>query len=283
MGDPRQIVAKQVDDHQIFGPLLRIVAQGRRVAAARRRPLHRASRHLALLQGEKGFGRKAEHPMLSRKDQGAMTGAGTRSECGIKRAGVADKGHVALEGEIGLIDVAGYNMLQYAGDCFANSFSVIEGRGGAAKGPDAIWKPAIASTAGRREKTEPEQRRLLRVGTARAAPAGFRGHGRPHMTESRRPRGRVADRAYRRAGRGRDTRRFRMDRSRAGPVRCRGHRRSGQRARPLSPSRASILFRSWEKCLGLQHFRSVQDRRRAVEFAHHGTDDGRLPICRGVA
>ena len=34
---------------------------------------------------------------------------------------------------------------------------------------------------------------------------------------------------------------------------------------------------------GLQHFRSVQDRRRSIQFAHHGSDDGRVPVCRGAA
>src|SRR3546814_15576331 len=53
--DPRQIVADQVDDHQIFGPLLGVVAKrigsgpiAVRVAVARRGALHRPRRDPAI-------------------------------------------------------------------------------------------------------------------------------------------------------------------------------------------------------------------------------------------
>ena len=52
-------------------------------------------------------------------------------------------------------------------------------------------------------------------------------------------------------------------------------------ALPCARRRAHVAARQ-ERSLGLQRLRPLQDRGRPIQLAHDGTDDGRLPLCRGL-
>ena len=70
----------------------------------------------------------------------------------------------------------------------------------------------------------------------------------------------------------------------ASPGRPAGRRRAGRRARSALPCAAiGPMSPRQERKLGLQRLRPLQDRGRSIQFAHDGTDDGRLPLCRGAA
>ena len=84
-GDSRQIVAQEIDDHQVFGALLGIACERRGVGVARGGALHRPGRHIAALEREEELRREGEDPVGAGEDDAAMAGPRLGAERGIKR------------------------------------------------------------------------------------------------------------------------------------------------------------------------------------------------------
>ena len=72
LGDAAEIVAQEIDDHQILGALLLVhgepgldprILAGR--AAPRRRALHRSRRHMLALAAEEELGRQRQDVMIA--------------------------------------------------------------------------------------------------------------------------------------------------------------------------------------------------------------------------
>ncbi len=108
----RQVVAHQVDDHQVFGALLGVSgkrfalsAVGRHIGAARRGALHRPRRYLAFSDRKEQFGRQAKQPVFAGMDDAAIARAGTLSQPGISGQRIAVDRHVAGEGQVRLVNV----------------------------------------------------------------------------------------------------------------------------------------------------------------------------------
>ena len=118
-----EIVAQQIDDHEVLGALLfvdgepgleaRILA---RRASSRRRALHRARRNVLALAAEEQLGRERKDVELARMDQRAVGHALLAPERRVKRDRIAGEGEVVLQGEIDLIDVAGGDIVLHRGE-----------------------------------------------------------------------------------------------------------------------------------------------------------------------
>ncbi len=108
-----EIVAQQIDDHQILGALLlvhgepglqpRVLARG---APARRRPLHRPRRDALALAAEEELRRHGEDGEIFRADQRAMRHALLAPQRGVERDRIALEGEAVFQREVDLIDVA---------------------------------------------------------------------------------------------------------------------------------------------------------------------------------
>ena len=113
-GDARQVVAQQIDDHQIFGALLgdrrrasrRARDPRRGVGAAPRGALHRLGGQLHAVEREEQFGRQRQQPVDPGRHHRAIPGARVRPQPRIDRQRIARDGHARAIAEIGLIDVA---------------------------------------------------------------------------------------------------------------------------------------------------------------------------------
>jgi hypothetical protein len=113
LGHARQVVAQEVDDHQVFGAVLGRSGEfgGKRgvlwpVAPARASALHRLDRGRRPALGEEQFGREAQQPVRAIVDHAAIAGPRRRTDRGIKRQRIAAIGCRQRKGEVGLVDVA---------------------------------------------------------------------------------------------------------------------------------------------------------------------------------
>ena len=111
--DAREVIAHQVNDHQIFGAVLDAGHQFRRQrsilrwrAPARPCALHRAHRHAIAIDAHKQFGREAQQPARPIMDNPAMPTAAALAQRRIDRQRIAPPAPRERQGVIGLIDVA---------------------------------------------------------------------------------------------------------------------------------------------------------------------------------
>ena len=109
-GDAGEIVAQQIDDHQILGALLGIGGEGGGIGVGRRGALHRPRGEAARLEREEQFRREAEQPVGAGEDDGAMAGARALAQRRVERERMARGRDRGGEGEVGLVDVAGLDM-----------------------------------------------------------------------------------------------------------------------------------------------------------------------------
>ena len=123
LGHAAEIVAQQIDDHQILGALLLVHGEPgleagvlARRAAPGRGALHRAGRHVLALAAEEQLGRQRQHIELGRVDQRAIGHALLAPERGIERDRIALEGEAIFHGEIDLIDVAGGDVVLDLGE-----------------------------------------------------------------------------------------------------------------------------------------------------------------------
>ena len=114
----RQIVAKQIDDHQIFRALFGVALQSRDrdkvggiVRAPRRRSLHRPGLDRAFADGEELLGRKRQQPAAGMTQYSAPPRRRLRAQSGVDRKGITRHRHVAAKGQIHLIKIAREKML----------------------------------------------------------------------------------------------------------------------------------------------------------------------------
>ena len=113
MGDAGHIIAEQIDNHQIFGPLLGIIMQMSdapgifsRVTRTFGGALHRLGRDPPVLQGEEEFGRQRQEPILPRPDDPAKAGLRTTPKPRINGQWVTRRAHIGPDRQIGLINIA---------------------------------------------------------------------------------------------------------------------------------------------------------------------------------
>src|SRR3990172_5884644 len=167
-----EMVAQEIDDHQVFGALLlvhgepgfepRILA---RRAAPWRRALHRPRRHVLALAAEEQFGRQRQHGEAGRRDERAVGDALLAPERGIERDRVALEGEVIFQREVDLIDVAGGDIVLNGAEgtviVFARPGELEAGDLGPF-GPAVFIEPGtgarIVERTGRPEEPDPEQR-----------------------------------------------------------------------------------------------------------------------------
>ena len=123
LGHAAEIVAQQIDDHQILGALLLVHGEPgleagifARRAAPGRGALHRPRRHVLALAAEEQLGRQRQHVELGRVDQRAIGHALLAPERGIERDRIALEGEAIFQGEIDLIDVAGGDVVLHRGE-----------------------------------------------------------------------------------------------------------------------------------------------------------------------
>ena len=172
-GDARQVVAEQIDDHQIFGALLGIVAEHRgerailvRRSAAPRRALHRLGGQLHAVEREEQFGRQRQQPVDPRRHHRAVPGARVRPQPRIERERIARDRHAGAVAEIGLIEVARLDQRMDAVEAVGIGGAVDIGLGRADPGRGGIGQQAW-HVLGRDlviplEQPEPQQRRRRR-------------------------------------------------------------------------------------------------------------------------
>ena len=108
--DAGQIIAEQIDDHQIFRALFRVRPQRFDdrgiVRAARGGSLHRLGRDLAVLQCEEEFGRQRQEPILPRPDDAAVARLRAGTETGIEGQRVTGGGNISPQRQVRLIYIA---------------------------------------------------------------------------------------------------------------------------------------------------------------------------------
>ncbi len=197
--------------------------------------------------------------------------------------------HLGGEGEIGLVDVAGLDMrLHRRQRRFDVRPALISGRAAPAQAPAGSGRKAAASTSSARSN-RPNQSKGGASGGRRRRASGaslvLERVARPRRRGSRRHARRAAARGRRGPRRDRASRRSRAgrvieQRPAAGPGvveqdEGRAHACHDARSGPFAPRQ--------ERKFGLQRLRPLQDRGRSIQLAHDGTDDGRLPLCRGAA
>src|SRR3546814_11881855 len=76
------------------------------LAVARRGALHRPRRDPAIAYSKEQLGRGGENPSLAGVDHRAPARPRRAAQLGVKRQRIAFRRHMAVKGEIGLIDVA---------------------------------------------------------------------------------------------------------------------------------------------------------------------------------
>ena len=112
--DAAEIVAQEIDDHQIFGALLLVHRKPRldacvlaRRAAARRGALHGPRRDVLALAAEEQLRRERQHMQAGRRDERAIGHALLAAKRGVERGRIAFEVEEEFLGEIDLVDVAG--------------------------------------------------------------------------------------------------------------------------------------------------------------------------------
>ena len=112
LGHAGQVVAHQVDDHQVLGPvldrggeLLRQPRVFRAVAAARARALHRFDQRRPVARGKEQLWREAEQPVRAIEHDPAITRARSGPDRGIERQRITPERTRERKGQVGLINV----------------------------------------------------------------------------------------------------------------------------------------------------------------------------------
>ena len=112
-GDTGEIVAHQIDDHQILGAILDRASELRsqrcirlRIAAPRAGALHRLGLGHAILERNEQFGAEAEQPMRAVEYHPAIARLRRRAQRGIETQRIAGEIARQREGQIGLVDIA---------------------------------------------------------------------------------------------------------------------------------------------------------------------------------
>ena len=202
LGHAAEIVAQQIDDHQVLGALLLVHGEpGRearvlaRRASARRRALHRPGRHVLALAPEEQLGREREHVELARVDQRAIGDPLLAPERGVERDRIALEGEVVFQREVDLIDVAGGDVVLDRGEGAAillarpGQLEVgdLRALGGAVRVEPGA-RARIVERAGLREQPDPEQRHAA-LWPAAALGASARGNSRARRRRSPRRAG----------------------------------------------------------------------------------------------
>ena len=122
--DGAEVVAQEVDDHQVLGPVLLVVAQARRqprvlvgAGAARARPLDRLRLGPTLaVDAEEALGRGAEHGEVAEAQEGGERGRVDAAQLYIESEGIgADLGGDRV-GQAELVAVAGAQVVFALGD-----------------------------------------------------------------------------------------------------------------------------------------------------------------------
>ena len=118
--DPREVVAHQVDDHQILGALLGVCGQRRRfggigggLGPSRRGALHRLGLDHALADGEELLGRQRQDRALVVDDHPAPACPRRAPQPRVERQRVARHRDVAAEGQIGLVIIPREQLLAH--------------------------------------------------------------------------------------------------------------------------------------------------------------------------
>ena len=114
-GDATEVVAQQVDDHQVFGAVFRVLRQGGGAfgvdgftLAGRRGALHRPRQQLAARVAHEQFGRQRHHRAAVRQgDQGAIRHRLARAQAGVQVEQGAEGVEAQAVGKIDLVGVAG--------------------------------------------------------------------------------------------------------------------------------------------------------------------------------
>jgi len=111
-GDDAEVVAHQIDDHQIFGPLLGSVAQrlrrrtvGTRFRSARGCPFHGPHEDFSPSAGEEEFRRSRENAPVAGVEPGAKRSLLARGQPAIERERIARDGKTLPQGVIDLIGI----------------------------------------------------------------------------------------------------------------------------------------------------------------------------------
>ena len=120
LGNPRQVVAHQIDDHQIFGALLGVRRQlcllggvGGGIGAARRGALHRLGLDSAVADREELLGRQREDRPLVVDDHSAPPRPRRAPQPRVQRQRIARHRHIAAKGQIGLVIIPREQMLAH--------------------------------------------------------------------------------------------------------------------------------------------------------------------------
>ena len=172
LGDAAEIVAKQIDDHQILGALLLVNGEPGLEASilARRAPagrgaLHRAARQVLALAAEEQLGREREHLKIAGADQRAILHALLAAERRIQRDRIARKGEAIFEREVDLIDVAGGDVVLHLGEGVGvliarpGKLQIRDGRAlEGAVGVEPAPRLGIGEADGLAEEADPEER-----------------------------------------------------------------------------------------------------------------------------
>ena len=124
LGDAAEIVAKQIDDHQILGALLLVHGEPgleagvlARRAPARRRALHRPARQMCLPSRRKNSSGESESTSkIAGADQRAILHALLAPERRIERDRIAREGEAIFQREVDLIDVARGDVVLHLGE-----------------------------------------------------------------------------------------------------------------------------------------------------------------------
>ncbi|OQA33350.1 MAG: hypothetical protein BWY57_01283 [Betaproteobacteria bacterium ADurb.Bin341] len=109
LGNAAEVIAQQIDDHQVFRPVFFRMAQFIRVAAARRGAFHRPGGERVAAALQKKFGGERNERALFRHNDAAVAHRLALAQGGIQRQRVAKPGEMERKGVIDLIAVAGLN------------------------------------------------------------------------------------------------------------------------------------------------------------------------------
>ena len=185
-GDAGDVVAQQVDDHQVLGALLGAGPQLlppagvlRRVPAAGRRPLHRAQQHLpAVADLHEQLRAGAGHGEPAEVEVGVVRAALAQRQVAVEpeRIAVHPAGHA--HGQVALVGVAGGDPLAHGGDARCVALRPSSRR------PSA---PGRAPRPRRRPGAPPARARRRRRTTPAAGPARPSAGARPGRGPARRP------------------------------------------------------------------------------------------------
>ena len=169
LGDPAQIVAQQIDDHQILGAVLGAggkprarLGVGGRVCHSRGGALHRTRRDLPIAgKVEKQFRRKAEDLPFAVVEIGAVRRGGCGAQAAVQRQRIAEERETRAETQIRLIEIARRDEIAHPLEALAIGLGipfVHQGTGiGAAFAP-GIERGIALETLRRLKHSEPQQR-----------------------------------------------------------------------------------------------------------------------------